>query len=276
MRLRTIQEGKIMVKKGKIAALVCAVACAAAALPAYASGTKPVPAGDSTASLTVEVEYPSKDGKSDPVPIAGAEISIYRIAELTDAGEYQITEAYEGAGIQTSQLYDADASSMKAISETFSSYVKKANLSADLGPEVTGKDGKAYFGNITDLGMYLVVQTGKTKDAEKYTEIEPYLVQIPMPPLTDGSSEGWTMDVTSYPKAGDYIPEEPGVPTTPPVPKPPAPETPPPPDHPSLTRLVKTGDDSAVLIWIVIAAGAAVALFVGVTIFRKGKDELQK
>lgn len=174
--------------KHKIMKLVCLLAMLTTVLLPLG-----VNAAGRDCSLTVlfKKENPALD-------IDGAEITIYKVADKEITGKsanYALTGAYRDLAIKDENGNDItfDGITASDSNELAAKMASIATESADKG--VTDKYGKYTFAGLSE-GMYLVVQTGKTGTAEKYSKFEPFLVAVPA--YSDGK---WERNVTVEPKS---------------------------------------------------------------------------
>lgn len=137
--------------------------------------------------------------------------------------------------------------------EKLEALVKSKKLTTHL-TAVTDQGGRAVFEQLPK-DMYLVTQTGKSKTAARYRNMQPFLVLVPMPEK-NGDVISWNTDVQATPKLKLVRPTPP-VPPVPPVP----------PGH----RPPDTGDDTAVQIWMVATLVMAIVASIAVYLFLKKK-----
>ena len=252
---------------------------------------------EETASLQVEIFAQSDDGKSSS-PVSGASLTAVQIASLkdpestNDGSLYTVTKAAAGAGITDGDIKRMDTASSSAVAgkaagafrtggkaedELKSAFVRKA---------VSDDKGVASFGSISieHFGIFVVYQTGKSRDAAKYLDIEPFLVQVPQP---DAEKAGtWNYQVRTIPKLAKHtpVPEKPSTPPdTPEKPEVPGkPEKPSKPTTPSKTTKkttgsnlkgssgpVRTGDLQNPALWAGLFAAAGLLLIVFAVLRKK-------
>ena len=160
---------------------------------------------DEDGTLMVDVTYFDEDLE---VPITGAELTLYKVADLTVSNGYalyRLTEPFSDSGVDLGSM--TAARSIEAAGILYDIVTEK-NLE---GKMVVSEDGIVDFGEVSH-GMYLIAQTGARDEARDYKRIDPYLVMAPQP-LTDIDETGendWEYDVLSIPKMveGDYEPEK--------------------------------------------------------------------
>ena len=161
-------------------------------------------------SYQVEVTYPSVDGIAPPVPVSGVELSVYRVAELNKEENYVLLPDYQQLDI--SGLTEMNADELEEEAQKFSSLTEQQDITPDF-TAITDENGIVLFQNIEEPGLYLTKHTGKTGEAEKYSAISPYLIQIPY----FDHAVGWIYDVVTEPKlklSGEFETENPTEPET--------------------------------------------------------------
>lgn len=173
-----------MTKKIYIPLFCASILTAALCVPAYAD----------TGSITVDY---STDHHSNAVD--GAEFTAVQILNY-DNGEY--SPVYRDS-ISIDDVLDKTEETAKRISK---------NISKNDGISMETINGIARFDSLDD-GVWLICQTGKEGDAEKYEDAAPSLVQIP-----ENGDGGVSYDVTVYPKTVEK-PEEPEEPSATPSPE---------------------------------------------------------
>ena len=159
-------------------------------------------AAQNSGNLTIS--FASEKG-GEKVPIDGAGISIYRVAELHTHGgsaDFDTLEDYvktAGEKIDLKSAGEAEDMAKKLNKEK-----KEKTASAS-----TGKDGNAFFRQIP-TGMYLVVEDGKNGSAEKYEAFSPFLISVPL-----AENGEWNYNVSSSPKTTTQELQETPAPATP-------------------------------------------------------------
>lgn len=160
-----------------------------------------------TSTLTIETSYTDKDVKT---MINGMELTIYKVADLTVKGgdpRYTLTENFSEVEVNFDGM---TAKESHEAAKKFAEIVKTKALEGDA--KAVSANGYASFGEVPN-GMYLVMQTGATGDALKYSAIEPFLIMAPQPTVaTDENTEVvWNHNVESLPKVvlGTYQPPPP-------------------------------------------------------------------
>lgn len=160
---------------------------------------------DEDGTLMVDVTYFDEDLE---VPITGAELTLYKVADLTVSNGYalyRLTEPFSDSGVDLGSM--TAARSIEAAGILYDIVTEKKLE----GKMVISEDGIVDFGEVSH-GMYLIAQTGARDEARDYKRIDPYLVMAPQP-LTDIDETGendWEYDVLSIPKMveGDYEPPD--------------------------------------------------------------------
>lgn len=216
---------------------------------------------EGNAGLTISYTY-----DDEKVKIEGAEISIYKVADVdVHYGDvtYTMDEFYSKQLGKTTDFAEVNENVSKEMAEKLSTGDRKADEVT-----VTDKDGNAYFDDI-EAGIYLVAETAKSGTADKYEYFENYLITVPEAVKTEGYKTAkkeykdetekniyeritftgkWNYKVFAYPKA-----------ETSKIPTPPTP-----PDVP------KTGDASHIGLFALVGAVAGVA---GYLVSKKRNDK---
>ena len=135
-------------------------------------------------------------------PIEGAEVGIYRIADLkTSFGSANYTVLDKYAELKKTQN-DRDIT-FEGISVTESIALAKKFAVFSETPEmtaVTDENGMCKFDDL-EQGMYLVREISASGDAQKYQLFQPYMISVPLA-VSDIRTGGkiWQYDVLSEPK----------------------------------------------------------------------------
>lgn len=243
------------------------------------------------------------------VTIDGATFQVALVASgenSSGAYRYTLVAPFENAGFDPNTLGvaeagddDTDAKRDRQIMELAKRLVP-ASVPAGALMATTGADGTGRV-TMTQPGLYLVWQTGRTGTAADYDAATPMLVFVP---YYDRDSATWQPVVTARPKTnhitrpddgggddggdgGDDTPKMPTVPKETPEPVEPTPEEHPLPeshegdsaledigsmyDDGSMTDIGNmsdagsmTGDDSPMVLWGIVAAAAAVVLIMDI------------
>lgn len=183
-----------MLRKKLLLAALAAFTAAGAFLPVSAEGNESFTVEDRTANLTVKYF----DDEEEKIPVAGAEFTIYQIAEFghdfENNGKYLPLD--ETVSFINDETADIDVSAYEQ--SVIDLYKKNPNVGYK-GTQTIGEDGKTTFKNIPS-GAYLVTET-KTM---RY-HIRPKSFVASAPEMNE-ESNGWNFDVTCNPKqilAGD-------------------------------------------------------------------------
>ncbi len=147
---------------------------------------------ENIASYTVKVSYPSEDD-TPPEPVAGVEVSIYLVALLDENGLYQPLMPFSDFNV--SALKEMTAAESQRIAYLLADRIAEQKIAADM-TAVTASDGTAEFNYIAAYGFYLTVQTASAGEAERYSNFEPFLIQIP----EDDAEQGRINNVKAEPK----------------------------------------------------------------------------
>lgn len=126
-------------------------------------------------------------------PVSGIKFTIYKVAGITNTGNYYLTNDFLGSGVQINKL--TTNAEVSAASKTLSSYISAKNISGN--SDVTNSNGIISFKNLT-LGCYLIVPDINSINMHIYTIYDPLLISVPMK-SSNGSS--WIYDITAYPKS---------------------------------------------------------------------------
>lgn len=145
-------------------------------------------------SLTVFLSY--QNGNDDKVPIEGETLQVIKVAEVRVKGgsvSYPLVPAFSESGIVIEGM-DATSSNQAAI--FLKGIVESKGLALFAG--ISDKNGKVIFDGL-EPGMYLVMQSSGENNLSFYTEMEPYLVSVP---LADTSTDEhvWNYQVETLPK----------------------------------------------------------------------------
>jgi len=146
------------------------------------------------------------------IPISGAEISIYKVAELNcenGSANYRLLSQFESLKEYKDNV-DVTFDGM-TVSESMelSNKLAKSVTDAD-AVGITDISGKCTFNDLTD-GMYLVIETNAFDDAFEYEFIDPYIVSVPLA-VKDKKGNYWEYEVLSKPKTVlQYLKEDDNV-----------------------------------------------------------------
>lgn len=111
--------------------------------------------------------------ETEEAPFSNAKFKLYRIADVSDAVDYTLTENFAGSGIK---LADMTADSWQKTTDTLVKYIKD-NKIAPVAEKATDAEGIVTFAG-QEVGLYLVtgevINTGK----EIYTPTA-FMVNLP-------------------------------------------------------------------------------------------------
>lgn len=136
------------------------------------------------------VDLEQKTSLTIQYPCTGAKFRIYRVADVSEYGEYTLTPEFEDYAVDLEQK---DQSGWRALASTLGGYVERDGKAAQ-DTKTTDADGKAYFKELS-AGLYLVLGDRAEDDTYKY-EAEASLIALP--DLDEGDQ--WVYDVTASPK----------------------------------------------------------------------------
>ena len=135
-------------------------------------------------------------------PIEGAEVGIYRIADLkTSFGSANYTVLDKYAELKKTQddrdvtFEGISVSESIALAKKFAVFSETPEITA-----VTDENGMCKFDDL-EQGMYLVREISASGDAQKYQLFQPYMISVPLA-VSDIRTGGkiWQYDVLSEPK----------------------------------------------------------------------------
>lgn len=180
--------GKI--KKRGAAALVFVLAFSAVGLSS-AYGAPGVEIGKSC-SLSFELDGQYEELNSIPVPV-----SLYKVADVEETGEYQPLSGYESLDLgtvtenTTAEQWEAYAQEAVTLTDTLGA---EPDAELEIRPDADGKPSGYADGLST--GMYLV--EAETVQSPEYTyEFAPYLVSLPNNYYYSTGDDTWVYDVTT-------------------------------------------------------------------------------
>lgn len=135
-------------------------------------------------------------------PIEGAEVSIYKVANVYTEG---------GGVFYTSLVGDIDYEGMTAEESNKTASLLAEEVTDVFASAATDENGTISFANL-EKGIYLVVLSEEyyADDGTQYI-FDPYLVCVPLASEEDSS---WDYDVESCPKVTDYITPDSDTPKT--------------------------------------------------------------
>lgn len=137
-----------------------------------------------------KIDLEQKTSLTIQYPCAGAQFRIYRVADISEYGEYTRTPEFEEYAVDLEQ---SDQNGWRALASTLAGYVKRDGKEAQ-DTKITDADGKAYFKDLS-AGLYLVLGEQAEDDTFKY-EAEASLIALP----DLDENDLWVYDVTASPK----------------------------------------------------------------------------
>ena len=179
----------------RMAALFLSVAAVFLLIPAAASAVEAI---DLSRDVRLTISYQDGD-----VPLAGAEFSIYLVADVDENGELTTTPAFRKFNVDIRGKNDA---AWKALARTLEGYVLRDQIEpTDSG--ATGQSGFLYFptGDTKLMpGLYLVLGQRHRQNGCRY-DATPFMVMLPTQ-----SENTWSYEVIASPKHTDQeIPDTP-------------------------------------------------------------------
>jgi hypothetical protein len=139
------------------------------------------------------------------VALSDAEISIYRIADISVKNGDAVYTVLDGYGAFEYAGADVDSLNEYAKSQMGTAKSKGADQTA-----ITDSEGKVEFKDL-DYGMYLVLETNKSGVASEYYDFTPFIVNVPFPVVDETKYQGeWNYTVEVEPKTEiTKVPETP-------------------------------------------------------------------
>jgi hypothetical protein len=141
-------------------------------------------------SITINL---SEDDLDTSEILSGIPFTIYKVAKLSNSGEYSLTEDFTASGIQINKL--STAAELLAASKNLVQYVSAKNISGS--SKTTDSEGSVTFKDLT-LGYYLVMQTVNASNQNYYIVCDPFLIPVP---IENSSNKNWIYDINAYPKS---------------------------------------------------------------------------
>ena len=221
---------------------------------------------------SIQIIYKGRNHSDEEVILSGAKFAIFPI-QYKKNDEWIWQNGFEASGVS---LGDTSAEAREKQAKDLFEYAENRNISGTT--QVTDNLGHASFTELEE-GIYLIAQIGNVGCGTDQFESAPFLVNIPSE--INGKAE---YDVVIEPK-GEWVspvkppdtPTNPDKPTpTDPAPTKPTPEKPVPaktdiPDHiQKIIDIVKTGDTTNIIPWILIAIGSLAVIIV---LYRKRKGD---
>jgi hypothetical protein len=192
----------------------------------------------------------------DEIPYENLNISLYRIADVSDSYEFSLDDTFAGYPIDLSNM--SSQKEWESLKSAVDSYIIADEIEADF-TAVTNQSGEAVFSDLK-TGVYFIPEISIEKE-EKECQFESCILVIPQI-LTEGSLE---YDVTAAPKGFESKGRSgptPDNPTTPETPETPTSSTTSTtttgkttstststPTSSTSTTTPKTGDDSNLFLW---------------------------
>ncbi len=137
--------------------------------------------------------------------LSGVRVHVYRVADISAAGEYVLTGDFRAYPVS---FDDLDSSGWAALAGTLSGYVRRDALTPD-DSGVTDADGTVSFPsgqNSMQAGLYLILSDTLSMGGAVYTQT-PYLLLLP---CRNTAGTAWVYDVTASPKIEkEVLPPEP-------------------------------------------------------------------
>lgn len=226
--------------KKLLAALLTALLLALE-MPALAAERPPIPV-DPGAEISLTVRFTAvrtRDGEA--LRFAGADVCLYRVAELRRDGTYAAPEAF--APCCTADLNtDLDADALRTLANTLKAQVYEAGLAPDAA-EQTDPDGCAVFAGL-EPGLYLLFARQPGADGR-----DRYIPAANLISLPTASADGSAWNYAPETKLKYTFQPAPVIPVPPvkPTPAPKPDETPEPADGVTLTahKIWDDADDAA-------------------------------
>lgn len=128
----------------------------------------------------------------DGQPFEGLEISIYRVAEISDVAAFTLTGPFYGLPVNVNDIKTQDE--WKELASTLSGYVVAGEIAADY-TLLTGDDGTVHFTELP-LGLYLV-GTVRAEQEDGYCHFDSFMISVP----TLDEDDNWLYDVIAKPKS---------------------------------------------------------------------------
>lgn len=268
-------KGVIKIMKNKVISkvmvfLLLAVLVYSKPVMAQAADPNLVPdlADGQKSSLTITLSYQNDDKQT--VNLSGQELTIYQVAALTvknGSASYTLTEDFNTTGIKLEGMtIEQSKEYAKELEQVIAANQSKGTSKS------TDSNGMASFEDL-NAGMYLVTFKQKADQGTMTYTMDSFLISAPSVEVRDNENV-WNYEVKTEPKFGVNISKVP-VPTQSPVITP-AP-TVQPSGNPNVTPVPtstpvtppKTGDDTNVVFWWCMFAGALLGLVVLIVPFTK-------
>ena len=138
-------------------------------------------------SVTVELDGSSEELKSLSIPV-----KLYRVAEVSESGNYTMLPGYESLKLSEVDS-DTSAQEWEEKAKTASDLVKEQTPEADAELTITGGTGTE---DGLPTGMYLV-EAEEVQSPEYTYTFSPFLLSLPNNYYGSGGSDDWVYDVTT-------------------------------------------------------------------------------
>lgn len=136
----------------------------------------------------------------DNILAADTEFRLYRVADITKFGEYELTDNFDDYDIVIENM-DEDA--WNALVAKLEGYISAGQIAPEY-TEKTDENGVAEFTDI-DLGLYMV--TGDTFYANSYYYMpQAFVISLPTAGMDENGNDQWLYEVEASPKY-EKIPE---------------------------------------------------------------------
>lgn len=119
---------------------------------------------------------------------SGVDFSLYRVADVSESGEYALTGDFRRYNVSLDGL---DSSGWRALAQTLDAYAARDGLDP-LKERETGSGGRAYFTGLRP-GLYLVSGERYTSGRTVYT---PEAMLVSVPGEADGGGWDYSVEVT--------------------------------------------------------------------------------
>lgn len=148
-----------------------------------------------TGTLSAELSYKNDAGKDVAIP--GVTLEAVKVADLTvingGSSTYTLTSDFAESGIDFEGM---TASESNEAAKALKSIVLNKSLTGQ--SRVTDEKGQVCFENL-EPAMYLILQTANEDLIPLYTEMDPYLISVPLGKNENGAAS-WQYVVKSEPK----------------------------------------------------------------------------
>lgn len=159
----------------------------------------PLPVFAQETSGNIHIKLMDTDTKAS---VIGVKLSLYKIADRKESGEYILTREFQKTGIDEEDLYDGEKSQQNI--KILDNYINQNKVQATQ-IKVSGSDGIVNYVGLLD-GIYFIKQSNNQKDFEELGyryETDSYLVVLPW---TD-ENDNITRSVNCKPKGTTIYPD---------------------------------------------------------------------